>query len=278
MTQEKCGNMNVGSGYAEVNGTKLYYELAGQGEAIVLINGFTLDTRMWDDQFQEFSKQYRVLRYDARGYGKSSTSLGEDYTDVDDLMSLMRKLDIEKAYVIGLSMGGSIAIDFTLSYPEAVDKLVLVDSTLNGYTWTERYGASLRSIWTTCKEQGLEAAKAQWLDFEIFCSESENPKAYQGLKEIIDDYSGIHFLNDDLPGYRVKMKDPPIAERLADIHVPTLVIVGECDSSDFHIIADLVVGDASQARKFVIPKVKHMANMEDPVTFNKEVLSFLSSL
>jgi len=142
-----------------------------------LINGFTLDTRMWDDQFQEFSKQYKVLRYDVRGYGQSATPSGEEYTDVDDLMILMKKLNIETAHIIGLSMGGSIAIDFTLSYPEAVNKLVLVDTTLNGYTWTEEYGSSLRSIWTTCKQQGLEAAKAQWLDFEIFCTESENPRA-----------------------------------------------------------------------------------------------------
>jgi pimeloyl-ACP methyl ester carboxylesterase len=265
------------SGYAEVNGTRLYYELAGEGDPIVLINGFTLDTRMWDDQFLEFSKQYKVLRYDVRGHGKSAKPSDEEYTDPDDLISLMKYLDISHAHIIGLSMGGSIAIDFTLSYPEAVDSLVVVDSTLSGYTWTERYGESLRSIWTTCKEQGLEAAKAQWLDFEIFCTESENPRAYQGLKEIIDDYSGIHFLYG-VPGYRVKVKDPPIANRLADIHVPTLVIVGERDSPDFHIIADLIVGDAPRARKFVIPRVKHMANMEDPVTFNKEVLSFLSSL
>jgi pimeloyl-ACP methyl ester carboxylesterase len=232
---------------------------------------------MWDDQFQEFSKHYKVLRYDTRGHGKSAVPSGEEYTDPDDLINLMRYLNINHAHVIGLSMGGSIAIDFTLSYPEAVDSLVVVDSTLNGYTWTEKYGESLSSIWTTCKEKGLETAKAQWLDFEIFCSESENPNAYQGLKEIIDDYSGIHFLYD-VPGYRVKMKDPPIAKRLADIHVPTLVIVGEHDSLDFHIIADLIVDEAPNARKYVIPRVRHMANMEDPVTFNREVLDFLSSL
>jgi len=233
---------------------------------------------MWDDQFQEFSKQYKVLRYDVRGYGQSATPSGEEYTDVDDLMILMKKLNIETAHIIGLSMGGSIAIDFTLSYPEAVNKLVLVDTTLNGYTWTEEYGSSLRSIWTTCKQQGLEAAKAQWLDFEIFCTESENPRAYSKLKEIIDDYSGIHFLNDNLPGYRVKKKDPSIAQRLSDIHVPTLVVVGECDSPDFHIIADLLTGDVPQVKKVIIPGVKHMSNMEDPETFNKEVLSFFESL
>ena len=162
------------SGYAEVNGTRLYYEIAGEGDPIVLIHGFTVDTRMWDDQFNEFSSNYRVLRYDLRGYGKSAKPSDEEYTDADDLMSLMKHHGIEHAHIIGLSMGGSIAMDFTLAHPEAVDALITVDTTLNGYTWTEEYGASLRSIWTTCKEEGLEAAKAQWLGFEIFCTESEN--------------------------------------------------------------------------------------------------------
>lgn len=85
-------------------------------------------------------------------------------------------------------------------------------------------------------------------------------------------------MNDNLPGYRVKKKDPSIAQRLSDIHVPTLVVVGERDSPDFHIIADLLMKDIPQARKFIISGVKHMSNMEDSVTFNKEILSFLESL
>ena len=266
--------MNAESGYAEVNGTKLYYEIKGKGHPLVLVHGFTLDNRMWDDQFQEFSKHYRVLRYDLRGYGKSAMPSGQEYTDSDDLMCLMKYLDIEHAHIIGLSMGGCIASDFTLSYPRAVDKLVLADTTLNGYTWTEEYGSSLRSIWVTCKERGVEAAKAQFLDFEIFCSESENPKVYSALKRIIDDYSFIHFLYD-IPECRIKMK--PVAQRLHDIHAPTLVIVGERDSPDFHIIADLLIREIPQARKLIISRVKHMSNMEDPETFNKEVLSFLAS-
>ena len=269
--------MSVDSGYAEVNGTRLYYEIAGQGEAIVLIHGFTLDTRMWDDQFYEFTTNYQVLRYDLRGYGKSATPSNEEYMDADDLISLMKHLGIEHAYIIGLSMGGSIAIDFTLAYPKAVDALITVDTTLNGYTWTEEYGDSLRSIGSTCKKEGLQAAKAQWLDFEIFCPASENPEVAARLKEIIDDYSGIHWLYD-VPVCRVKSVDPPVSQRLMEIQAPTLVIVGERDSLDFHIIADLLVQDVPQVRKVVIPGVWHMSNMEDPEMFNQEVLTFLESV
>ena len=88
------------SGYAEVNDTRLYYEIAGEGDPIVLIHGFTLDTRMWDDQFLEFSKQYKVLRYDVRGHGKSAKPSAEEYTDPDDLISLMKYLDISHANII----------------------------------------------------------------------------------------------------------------------------------------------------------------------------------
>ncbi len=156
-----------------------------------------------------------------------------------------------------------------------VEKLVLVDTTLNGYTWTERYGAAVNSLWETCKEKGLEATKAKWLDFELFCSEQENPKAYKALKEIIDDYSGIHF-EYGVPACKLKTKDPPMAQRLSDIYVSTFVIIGERDSPDFHIIADLLMRDIPLVRKVVIPNVKHMSNMEDPETFNKEILSFLT--
>ena len=99
--------MNVQSGLAEVNDTCLYYEVAGTGPPLVLIHGFTLDTRMWDDQFEAFSKHYRVVRYDMRGYGQSALPvLGEDYSHVDDLRALLDHLGITKTHVIGLSKIG----------------------------------------------------------------------------------------------------------------------------------------------------------------------------
>jgi pimeloyl-ACP methyl ester carboxylesterase len=77
--------MEVDSGHAEVNGTRLYYEIAGAGHPLVLIHGYTLDNRMWEDQFEVFSKQYKVLRYDLRGFGKSAhPSPGEKYCHTED--------------------------------------------------------------------------------------------------------------------------------------------------------------------------------------------------
>jgi pimeloyl-ACP methyl ester carboxylesterase len=106
---------SAGSGYAEVNGTRLYYETAGAGHPLVLIHGYTLDSRMWDDQFETLSKKYRVLRYDLRGFGKSAyPSPDKSYCHTEDLRALLDYLKISKAYVMGLSMGGGIAVEFTL--------------------------------------------------------------------------------------------------------------------------------------------------------------------
>jgi pimeloyl-ACP methyl ester carboxylesterase len=125
--------MQIQTGFAELNGTRLYYEVAGSGAALAFVHGFSLDTRMWDDQFEAFAERYRVVRYDARGFGKSALPGSEKYMHAADLKALLEQLGIDRASVVGLSMGGGIAIDFALTYPEATRALVLVDSTLGGF-------------------------------------------------------------------------------------------------------------------------------------------------
>jgi len=118
-------------GFADVNGTRLYYEMAGSGPALVLIHGHTLDTRMWDDQFEPFARDYRVIRYDQRGYGKSAPPTAESYSPADDLMALLRYLGLSSAHILGQSRGGAGAIDFALTYPEATTTLIAVDAVLS---------------------------------------------------------------------------------------------------------------------------------------------------
>ena len=111
-------NEKIDSGYAEVNGTKLYYEMAGSGEAIILIHGSFGDRRFWDLQFAFLSKEHKVLRYDVRGFGRSALPKAEEiYKDADDLNALMNFLGISKAHLCGLSMGSIILFDFALAYP-----------------------------------------------------------------------------------------------------------------------------------------------------------------
>ena len=93
------------SDYVEVNGGKIYYEMAGEGETVVLSHAGFVDSRMWDDQWEEFAQRYRVMRYDMRGYGKSDPVQGP-VSRRDDLYRLLQKLGIEQAHMIGCSLSG----------------------------------------------------------------------------------------------------------------------------------------------------------------------------
>jgi 3-oxoadipate enol-lactonase len=145
--------------FAEVNGTQLYYESAGSGHPLVLVHGSMLDTCMWDDQFEPFAQHYTVIRCDVRGFGKSALPTGEPYARPDDLKSLLDYLEIAHAYIIGLSMGGGIAIDFALTYPQATDALILVDSRLGGWQSEPEYAALQNAVRARAKDAGVQAGR-----------------------------------------------------------------------------------------------------------------------
>ena len=125
-------SLNPESGFVDVEGGKLYYEAAGEGHPLVLIHDSVGNRTMWDGHFEELAKKYRVIRYDTRGYGKTTTE-PVSYSNRQDLLDLLDHLGVDKAYLIGVSRGGQIAIDFTLEHPERVDALIPVAAGLSGY-------------------------------------------------------------------------------------------------------------------------------------------------
>jgi pimeloyl-ACP methyl ester carboxylesterase len=265
--------MQTQTGFADVNGTRLHYEVAGSGHPLVLIHGQSLDTRMWDDQFEVFAQQYQVIRYDMRGYGKSAPQTYERYAPADDLMGLLRHLGLSHAHILGLSRGGGVAIDFALTYPEATDTLIAVDSVLRGFTWGD-FKASQAQIRELGKTSGVEAARERWVNDDLFAPALENPNVSARLKHIVSDYSGWLWIYDD----PIRLLEPPSIEQLDNIRVPTLIVIGERDLPDFLTIADVLQERIPNARKVVMPGVGHMSNMEDPERFNEIALGFLAEV
>ena len=124
----------VKSGTVKVNGVDLYYEVAGRGEPLVLIHGNGGDRRHWDFQFEPLSKEFQIIRYDVRGYGKSVfTNPDIEFSHHDDLKALLGYLEIESAHISGISMGSGIAIDFALAYPKRCKSLIPIGAWANGY-------------------------------------------------------------------------------------------------------------------------------------------------
>ncbi|MCP4357168.1 MAG: alpha/beta hydrolase, partial [Chloroflexi bacterium] len=127
----------VQTGYAPVNGAQLYYEMTGEGMPLILLHAGVADGRMWDEQFTAFARQYRVIRFDYRGFGRSAMPPGK-FCNYEDVASLLDYLGAAEAILVGISFGGLIAIDFALAYPERVLKLTLAAPSVSGATPSER--------------------------------------------------------------------------------------------------------------------------------------------
>ena len=125
-----------------VPGGSLYYEDCGRGPVVVLIHGGNTDRRMWDAEFDGFSQRFRVVRYDVRGFGRSR-GRAVPYASHEDLKALLDSLGVARADLVGLSLGGRIAIDFALQHPDRVRRLVLAGPGLSGFPWSNDM-ASLR--------------------------------------------------------------------------------------------------------------------------------------
>ncbi len=272
-----CENDKKEIGFVEINGSKIYYEIAGTGEPLILIHGWSFDTRCWDGQFDIFSKKYRVLRYDLRGFGQSALpDTGKAYSHTKDLVSLLEYLNIKKAHIIGHSFGGKIAFDFVLNNPDKVISLILPDAAMDvpGLKVSEDVITWIRETWKTGREKGVEEAKKLWIKGSPLKPAMNNPIAAPVVKQMIEDYSGWHWVNKD--PHTSFAKFPP--ERLKEIKVPTLILVGELNPKIYHDMADIQKKYISNSRKEIIPNVGHALNIENPEKFNELVLKFLSQI
>src|SRR5436305_4294261 len=151
---------------AEVNGAKLVYEMAGEGRALVLIHSSFCDQLMWDDQFSVFARECQVIRYDLRGFGKSDMP-ETPFAFTEDLCELLRALKIERACVLGLSLGAYIAIDFAIAYPEMTAGLIVAAAAPGGYTISEALQQRLAMIFKAGREDAERGIQLLLDDAEV---------------------------------------------------------------------------------------------------------------
>ena len=263
------------TGFVEVEGGRLYYEVAGRGPALVLVHAGVADCRMWDEQFGAFAAHYRVVRYDARGFGKT-TSENVAFSNRQDIVDLLRHLGIERTAILGLSRGGSIALDFTLEHPEMVTALIPAAGAVGGFEATPTEAEA--AIFT--EYERLEAQKEHdaLTDFEAHVW-GDGPGQPEGraaapvrerLREMIANNYRTH--HEEL---QPRVLAPPAVGRLSEVRVPTLVIWGDLDFSDVMAAMKTLAEGISGALHVIFPGAAHMVNMEQPERFNAVVLEFL---
>jgi 3-oxoadipate enol-lactonase len=266
----------MADGFAQVDGGELYYEVTGEGPVLVLVHAGIADSRMWDDQMPVFSATHRVVRYDVRNFGRSSIA-EKDFAHYEDLHRLLRHLAVERTAMVGVSMGGTLTIDFALAYPETISALVLVGTGPNGY---DRWGDEIKQGWAEENEaleagdmeRGIEVNLRMWVDGPARTPAEVNPEVRARVAEML-----AHNLPREGEG-EAQDVEPRAAGRLGEIDVPTLVLAGDKDSPDIIASSRLLADGIRGARLEVISGVAHVPNMERPEEFNRLVLEFLDSV
>lgn len=265
--------------YLQVHGGKLYYEIAGEGPPVVLIHAGFLDSRMWNDQFQLFAKSAKVIRYDARGYGRSSRP-NEEYSDAEDLLALLKHLKIDRANILGISNGGRIAFDFVSVHPAMVNSLILVSPGIHGYKagpveekeWAEEDRILTRPQELAISENRIDDAVKMDLDFWASAQEG---KSKSRIREIAVANSHIH----KNPPYKLqKSPEPPAFTGLNQIRIPTILITGDRDGKLEQTMTKKLHELIPGSKLSLIKGADHIANMSRPEEFNAIVSSFLQNV
>ncbi|MGZ4032875.1 MAG: alpha/beta fold hydrolase [Tumebacillaceae bacterium] len=267
---------NFQSGFAEVHGTKMYYEIMGEGPALVLNHPVGLDNRIWDAQVAELATQYKVIRYDMRGFGQTAM-VNEPFSIHGDLLGLLQQLNVEKASIVGVSFGAYAALEFVLAHPDMVDALVLCNSSLLGFPRSEETLAA-NAAFGEALQRG-DFAKAVELSTNMSINGLNQPvdRVSADVRAKYGEIVAHAFTLPFIPNPPQWLEPSPIT-RLEEIQAPTLVIIGELDLQENHDIADLLTEKINGAKHLVFPETAHFPNMEQPEAFNRIVLDFLATV
>jgi len=259
--------------FAEVGGAKFYYEIAGEGPPLVLLHAGIADGRMWDEQFQVFAEHFQVLRYDRRGFGKTAMVAG-DYSHHRDLYELLKLLQIKQATFVGCSQGAKAVVDFTLEHPEMTDALVLVAPALGGFVFTGDMPRQADEL--DLAEEAGDIARVNELELQIWVDgPGRTPDQVDAeVRERVREMNHIALQTPDGLGSEQPL-EPAAVGRLAELHTPTLVIVGDIDTPKTLAVAGYLATHIAGARRLEMTGVAHLPNMERPEEFNRLVLSFL---
>lgn len=265
----------VQTGFVAVEGGQLYYEVAGSGEPVLLIHGNTGDRRHWDLQFEALATHHTVVRYDLRGFGRSSLPVDTvPYTDFGDAAALLDGLGIQRAHVAGWSLGSAIAIDFAMAYPERVLSLIVAGPWIMGYNspGAQEMFRGMGQVATAMAEEGPQAAVQALMNAAFMVSTIRNPEAASRFSAIAEDYSFWAFVNPSPQ----RGLDPPALGRTGTIGVPTLIVSGQFDVPACREISTLLDETIPESRLVVMPGTGHMMLMEKPDAFNALVSDFLT--
>jgi pimeloyl-ACP methyl ester carboxylesterase len=254
----------------------LYVEQAGSGPPVVLLHEGIGDSRMWEPQWAAYAERFRVVRFDMRGFGQSPPAVGS-FSLSGDLIELLDSLELGPAALIGMSLGGAVAMEATIARPDLVSRLVLVGSGLRGFEmndetragWEEEEAALERGD----DDEAVEVNLRMWVDGPSRSPDQVDPEMRRKIGEMQRRAIDIWREAGEEGNHEALVDD--WGERLGEISVPTLILVGELDRPEMREIAERLDAEIPNSRRYTISGTAHVPNMEQTEEFDRLVLGFL---
>jgi len=269
--------------HAKVNGVKLYYEDTGTGTPIVFVHEFADDYRGWEQQVNFFSRRYRCVTFNARGYPPSDVpkdvSKYSQDIHVDDVAGLMKALSIRKAHIVGCSMGGYAAMHFALRYAK-----MALSSTVIGAGFgsdPDKRDQFLRDTETQARRFDQMGMPAAANDYKVGPSrvqfQNKDARGFELFAQRFGSHPALGCSNT-LRG--VQGKRPTVYDLEKDLRkckVPMLIVSGDEDDNCLEpgIFAKRV---CPTANLLIVPATGHAVNLEEPALFNQLLLEFISAV
>lgn len=266
---------------APINGVEIYYEEHGQGSPILFCHEFAGDYRSWAPQVRFFARRYRTITFSARGYHPSSiptddASYSEEQS-VEDAYGLIRFLGIEKAHIVGLSMGGNLSLKLGLAHPEVCLSLVVAGAGF-GSTNPAEFRANALETATLLERTGMpEFAETYGRGPSRLRFEQKDPHGFDEIVRQLKEHSteGSALTMRNVQGKRKTIYE--VADQLPGLDVPTLVIAGDEDELALEP-ALLMKRKIPNSGLLIVPKTGHTVNLEEPALFNQAVFDFISAV
>ncbi len=251
-------------------GTRFHARQCGDQPRAVFLHGFAADLHTWDGVWAALGGALPALRYDLRGFGRSADAGSTPFSHADDLLDLLDAAGMETVDLVGVSMGGGIALNFTLDHPHRVRNLVLISPSLVAWEWSAEWRDRWQPIVDLARSGALVEARRMWWQHPLFAPTRASAAAPSLLASIMR-FPGHQWIRDN---HRPMLPD---VERLHLLSTRTLLLTGDRDMEDFRLIAALLEAAAENVTRIDHPGRGHLLHMEDPAGCAREVLAFLST-
>ncbi|MFE5580065.1 alpha/beta fold hydrolase [Kitasatospora sp. NPDC056531] len=248
--------MSTDSEVQTPDGGRLWAERRGAGTPVVLLHGSGMDSRLWDAVVPELSRHHDVIRYDARGLGRS-TPPERTFDDVEDLRAVLDHFGLDRAALVGLSMGGETALDFTLAHPERVTALALVGASVSGHDWPPSPDTS---AYTEARRRG-DAATLADLELSVWATLGRTAPGGALIETMVRENATRRIISEHhLAGAPARDAE----SHLARITAPALVVHGAHDHPEIAAIARRLTTDIPGAHHHLLPGADHYLPLRTP--------------